>query len=108
MAKQDEQVAHAEMVSGGQTTLHSHAGGNGAEIKAGTVTTSGGVTSVTFATAFPDSSYAISLTAERGADSNIANWSNKTADGFDISAQNDKGVNVNIPVDWIATPYSNL
>jgi len=108
MAKQGEQIGHAELVGTGQTSLHSHAGGgNGPTVKAGTVSTVGGVASVTFVTAFPDSSYAISLTAQEGVDSNIANWSNKVASGFDIRTQNDKGVNVDIPVDWIATPYSN-
>jgi len=29
MAKQNEQVAHPELVGGGQTALHSHAGGGG-------------------------------------------------------------------------------
>jgi len=108
MAKQNEAVAHAQLVGGGETALHSHAGGgNGPTVKAGTVTTSGGIATVTFTTAFPDVNYAILLTAVMGADANIACYSNKAAGGFDITAQNDKGVAVDCVVDWIATPYSN-
>ena len=46
----DEYIAHPELVDGSETTLHSHAGGGGANIKSGTV--SGASGSVTFNTAF--------------------------------------------------------
>lgn len=109
MAKQAEQIGHAEVVGGGQTSLHTHpGGGNGPTVKSGTVTTVSGVAFVTFITAFPDTSYAISLTAQQGADSNIANWSNKAVGGFDLRVQNDKGVNMDVAVDWIATDAGNL
>lgn len=53
MAILSEQVAHAELVSGSQTTLHFHAGGgNGVSVKSGTIAASAGSNSVTFNTAF--------------------------------------------------------
>ena len=53
MATQSEQVAHADLVNGSQTTLHSHAGGGGADVKSGTIAASGsGTNSVTFNTNF--------------------------------------------------------
>ena len=33
MVKQDESVAHAELVGGGETSLHSHTGGGGTDLK---------------------------------------------------------------------------
>jgi len=107
MATQGEAVAHADLVGGGQTTLHSHAGGNGAEIKAGTVTTSGGTATVSFNTAFADANYAIALAAATGADANIANWTSKTASEFTVETQTDKGLTIDVEVLWIATPYAD-
>jgi len=52
MTVQSEQVAHPDLVGGGQTNLHSHAGGGGADVKSGTTTTSGGSGSVTFNSPF--------------------------------------------------------
>ena len=37
MAKQSEAVAHADLVGGGQTSLHSHAGGGGEAFPVGSV-----------------------------------------------------------------------
>lgn len=110
MAGQSEQVAHAGLVSGGQTALHSHAGGGGgAEIKAGTVTTDGsGNATVTFATAFPDANYAIGLAGEGSSDDVIMTWGGKTASGFSVHAGDDTGKNESgVQVLWIATPFAN-
>lgn len=49
---QSEQVAHTNLVDGSQTTLHSHPGGGGVDVKGGSITTSGGSGSVTFSSAF--------------------------------------------------------
>ena len=48
-----EQVAAAPLVGAGQTALHSHAGGGGADVQSGTVTLGDGTTTVvTFGNAF--------------------------------------------------------
>ncbi len=52
MGLTEEQVGHADLVSGGETPLHSHAGGGGANIKSGTKAAFTGSNSVTFNTAF--------------------------------------------------------
>jgi len=52
MALQSEQNAHAELVGGGQTSKHSHAGGNGVNVKSGTKAAGIGGNSVVFNTAF--------------------------------------------------------
>lgn len=53
MAILSEQIAHANLVNGSQTALHSHAGGgNGVSVKSGTIAASGGSNNVTFNTAF--------------------------------------------------------
>ena len=66
MTIQGEQVAHAELVGGGQTAKHSHAGGGGGpNVKSGIVATSGGSGSVTFNTAF-SSTPRVTLTPQDG------------------------------------------
>ena len=52
MALTSEQVGHSALVGGGQTALHSHAGGGGVNVKSGKVAASGTGNSVTFNTAF--------------------------------------------------------
>lgn len=52
MTLQNEQVAHAELVGGGQTTKHSHPGGGGVNVKSGTIAASLGSNSVVFNTPF--------------------------------------------------------
>lgn len=55
MTLQGETVAAAPLVGGGSTTLHSHAGGGGADIKSGSTTAAwdgGTPQAVTFNTAF--------------------------------------------------------
>lgn len=80
---------------------HSH-GGSGALIKAGTIA-SGSFTgtprtaSVTFSTAMPSTSYAITIT---GVDGRSWVFSNKTTSGFTISSQANQALTGN--VDWQA------
>ena len=52
MAKEQKAYAHPELVSGGQTAKHSHAGGGGANVKSGTKAAATGSNSVTFNTPF--------------------------------------------------------
>ena len=108
MVKQSEAVADPTLVDGSQISLHSHPGGGGGLVdKTGSITTSAGSGSVTFNTPYADTNYAISLTAEKGADSVVANWANKTVNGFDVTTENDKGVSVSAIVLWMTAPYSN-
>ena len=108
MASQSEKVAQAALVGGGETALHSHAGGaGGPTVKSGTMTTTGGSGSVTFGTAFPDTNYSIALSAEMDVDAIIANWSSKTAAGFGVTTQTDKGLVVGADVLWIVVSYND-
>jgi len=52
MAKEQKAYGHPELVGGGETAKHSHAGGGSLNVKSGTVATSGESGSVTFNTAF--------------------------------------------------------
>ncbi len=109
MVKQEETAGHSELVAGGTTSLHSHLGGGGGGLvdKTGTITTSGGSGSVTFNTPYADTNYAIMLTAEKGADSVIANWVTKTVNGFTITTESDRGGVAACIVFWMTAPYSN-
>jgi len=104
MAIQSEQVAHNELVGGSETTLHSHAGGGSQIIKAGSVTTGGGGSaSVTFGTAFSDTSYYISLTPQDPGDAVMAEYTSKATTGFTVNTYEDKGQSKgSVTVDWIA------
>ena len=100
-----------ELVTGGETTLHSHPdGGNGSVVKTGTITTDGsGLGSVVFNTPFTDMNYAICLTCGNPQDTVIAMWGNRQAGGFDVKTEDDRGgAESNVIVDWIAIPHSNL
>lgn len=110
MAKKNEQVAHPELVGGGETTKHTHpGGGNGPTVKAGSlVTDSSGMEHVVFNTAFPDTNYAIALACQMLDDTAIAMFYDKQPGGFWIKTEDDGGKGEpNVPVTWIATPYSN-
>ncbi len=62
---------------------------------------------MTFNTPYPDTNYAIMLTAEKGSDSVIANWVTKTVNGFTITTETDRGGVANCIVFWMTAPYSN-
>ena len=104
MAIQSEQVAHKDLVGSGETTLHSHAGGGSQIIKAGATTTGGGGSAtVTFGTAFADTSYYISLTPRDPSDAVMATYANKATTGFTVYTYEDKGQSTgSVTVDWIA------
>lgn len=108
MAVQSEVVAHADLVGGAETPLHSHAGGGGGPtVKSGTATSDGsGQGSVSFSTAFSDTNYAVSMIALGTADSVFCTCENKTASGFDFYTFNDRGQSVSsVTVEWIAVAY---
>ena len=108
MTKQSVGVAHPQLVDGTTTTLHTHAGGGGGLVdKSGMVTTSSGAGSVTFNTPYADTNYAIMLTPEKATDSIIANWVNKTVNGFDVTTETDRGGAASAIVFWMTAPYSN-
>jgi hypothetical protein len=109
MSIQSEQIAHSELVGGGQTSLHSHAGGGSINYKAGSITTNGsGVATVTFNTASPSTNYAISLTPLDPGDAVFATYDSKATTGFGIQTFEDKGQSIgSVTVDWVAIEYSD-
>ena len=110
MPIQGEPVAHNELIAGGQTALHSHAGGGGGpDIKAGTLSgTTDTWLSVVFGTAFATVPKVI-VSAEKDA---IARWDhnpitrNVTVDGFDMR-YDDRGTAGSVVLHWIATDAGN-
>jgi len=103
-------VGHPDLVGGGETTLHTHAGGGGGPIvKTGTIITdSNGAGSVVFPTPFVDVDYAICFACEGSIDVVIATWMNKTVNGFDVRSDDDGGkAEPNTIVDWMAVSFSN-
>ncbi len=113
MVKQNEVVAHNELVGGSQTSLHSHPGGGGGGLvdKAGLVTSDGSAEAiVTFNTPYSDLNYFIQLTAGESEDAVICNMKSgtKTVSGFTIKTLDDGGkVEANVDVYWATGPYSN-
>ena len=110
MAIQGEPVAHADLVSGGQTTLHSHAGGGGGpDIKAGTATFNTSVwTAISFNTAFGTTPKVV-VTANQDSTSR---WNftpiirNVTVNGFDCR-YDDRAQAGTVVVNWMATDAGN-
>ena len=100
MSAVDEYIGHPELVGGGETDLHSHAGG-GANVKSGTVSWSSG--SVTFNTAFSSVPQVVMTslgnTATRDA---ILRVDSVTVNGFSWTADVSQGAG------WIATDAWNL
>ena len=110
MAIQGEPVAHAGLVGGGQTSLHSHAGGGGGpDIKAGTATVNTDTwTAIAFNTAFATVPK-VTVTANQDS---IARWDftpiirNVTVNGFDCR-YDDRGQAGTVIISWIATDAGN-
>jgi len=101
---------HPDLTGGGETPLHSHpGGGDGPTVKSGTVTTDvNGAASVVFTTGFPDTNYAIVITAQNPGDTTICMFSNKATSGFDLKTEDDGGkVESDVVVDWVAIAYNN-
>ena len=96
MTIQSEQIAHAELVGGSQTTLHSHAGGGSLEIQIGqSVAPKATVVQVDFSPDFsgiprisltPHSEHVVSITEVT---TTYFKWDNDSK-------------NVDVTVDWIA------
>lgn len=60
MAEIEEEIGHASLVGGGETSLHSHpGGGNGVNVKSGIKTASTGGNSVIFATPFASTPHVV-------------------------------------------------
>ena len=110
MAIQEEKNAHAALVGGGETSLHSHAGGGGGpNIKAGTLAFNTDTwTAVLFGTSFATVPKVV-VTADQ---SSVARWDftpiirNVTVAGFDVR-YDDRGQAGSVIVGWIATDAGN-
>ena len=110
MAIQGEPVAHADLVSGGQTSFHSHAGGGGGpDIKAGTATFNTDTwTAISFNTAFATIPK-VTVTANQNV---TARWDftpiirSVTVNGFDCR-YDDRGQSGTTIISWIATDAGN-
>jgi len=113
MVKQNEAVAHEELVGGEVTSLHSHPGGGGSGLvdKAGLVTSDGSAEAVViFNTPYGNLDYFIQLTAGESTDAIICNMKSgtKTVSGFTIITMDDGGkAEPDADVYWCTGPYSN-
>ena len=113
MTKQEETVGHSELVSGSQTSLHSHAGGGGGGLvdKSGQVTSDGdGEATVTFNTPYGHTNYFVQLTCVSNPDSVFAAVATgtKASDGFVVVVDDDGGKpESGVLVDWCTGAYSN-
>lgn len=111
MALQAEQVAHAELVGGSQISLHSHAGGGGADVKSGQETgiSCGSSRDVIFTTAFSSTPNVVSVSdVTQSKDHAIRIGAVSTA-GFTIYVDKTHtgGACANVGVYWIATNAGN-
>ena len=110
MTVQGEPVAHADLVNGTQTALHSHVGGGGGpDIKAGTASFNTDTwTAISFNTAFATVPK-VTVTANQDS---IARWDftpiirNVTVNGFDCR-YDDRGQAGTVIISWIATDAGN-
>ncbi len=111
MAVQSEQVAHSDLISGGQTSLHSHAGGGGgADVKSGIelAVTEGSSRVVTFATAFASIPNVVVSCADVSTQLTFAHAHTVSTSGFTIDAvKSGGGSSADRDVAWIATDAGN-
>ncbi len=111
MAVQSEQVAHSDLISGGQTSLHSHAGGGGgANVKSGfeSAVTEGGTRAVTFNTAFAATPDVVVSFADSSAEISVLAAHTVSVSGFTITVtKSGGGGSANRDVAWIATDAGN-
>ena len=96
MGIQSEQIAHAELVGGSQTTLHSHAGGGSQEIQTGqSIAPKDTVVQVDFSPAFSGVPRI-----------SISPWSEHFVLITEVTTTyfkwNNNSKNVDVTVDWIA------
>ena len=109
MTTQSEKVAHADLVDGTQTALHSHSGGGGgADVKSGTVAGIEGTwVTVTFNTAFAGTPHVVAC-FETGTLNNLVEplqMRNITTTNFDVTYDHKNGIGYTIH--WIATDAGN-
>ena len=109
MTTQSEEVAHADLVSGSPTSLHSHAGGGGGtDVKSGTVAGIEGTwVTVTFATAFASTPHVVTG-FETGTLNNLiepTQLRNISTTGFEVTYDHKNGLAYTIH--WIATDAGN-
>ncbi len=111
MTIQGEPVAHNDLVSGAQTSLHSHAGGGGgADVKSGFEATiaEGGSRVVTFNTAFSSAPNVVVSCSDTSTQLTFVQAHTISTTGFTINAvKSGGGGNANRDVAWIATDAGN-
>lgn len=111
MAVQSESVAHNELVAGGETALHSHAGGGGgSNVKSGfeSAITENSTRSVTFPTAFSGTPDVVVGFADDTSQISIVHAHTVTTTGFTIQVvKSGGGGSVTRDVFWIATDAGN-
>lgn len=111
MTIQGEPVASNELVAGGQTSLHSHAGGGGgADVKSGfeSAVSEGGSRTVTFNTAFSASPNVVVSISDTSSQLTFVQAHTVSTTGFTIDAiKSGGGGNVTRDVAWIATDAGN-
>jgi hypothetical protein len=111
MALQTEPVAHNNLVSGGQTTLHSHAGGGGgADVKAGNETgiTENTTRAVTFTTSFSATPNVVVGFSDNSAEISVVSAHTVSTTGFTILVtKSGGGGSANRDVAWVATDAGN-
>ena len=106
MAIAAEQVAHADLVGSAQTTLHSHAGGGGADVKSGfeSAITEGSTRAVTFTTAFSAAPDVVVGFADTSTEISVCAAHTESTTGFTIQVEKvGGGAAKNRDVFWIAT-----
>ncbi len=111
MAIQGEPVAHNDLVAGGQTSLHSHAGGGGgANVKSGfeSAVAEGGTRSVTFNTVFAATPDVVVSFADSSAEISVLAAHTVSVSGFTITVtKSGGGGSANRDVAWVATDAGN-
>lgn len=105
MVVEKKKVAHEELVGSGQTALHSHAGGGGANIKSGIVyLAAAGESAVTFNTPFASVPRVVAIQQFATTDtSTTLSIHSVTVNGFTLKGAG----NVAGDVAWVATDAGN-
>ena len=106
MAVQNEKVAHSALVGGGETALHSHAGGGGgANVKSGVVTGMAyGTQAVSFGTAFSSTPRVVVSYASAKTRGDVISYESASTTGFTLRyTKIGGGGNENADISWLAT-----
>lgn len=110
MAIVTEQIAHADLVGGAEITLHSHAGGGGANVKSGVETgiTENTTRTVTFTAAFSLTPDVVVGFADSSSEISVCAAHTVSTTGFTIAVNKvGGGGSSNRDVYWIATDAGN-